>query len=248
MPGYGKGGESHEAATNIREDWVTKWKPLLEEYLNTTTWLRAAVYVHDIAKDVTKVDIETIQLLREYNIPTLLVFTKDDKVDSDAHRLSRVKWIRKGLKWPASWPHAHYTTRRGGYGQVFKNMVGTMLLGLLSTEQREDAWSVLRNELPEIFFDYRDKYVPRPKFHFGKPPKAKKVRTYPNEDKTYTDEDLEREEEALERQEKRRRKEERQASGKKPTLRQEIEEEAGIVLSPKERRMRWEEMLQEARS
>lgn len=245
-PGYSDENIAHGSAIAVAEDWNTKWRPLLENYLNTTHWLRAAIYVHDIAKEVTKADWDTIGLLKKFNIPTLLVFTKDDKVDSDTHRVARADRIRRKLKWPYEWPHAYYTTQRGGYGQVFKNMFGTMLLGLLSTEAREDAWDVLLNELPDVFFDYRDKYVPRPRGHFGKLPKEKKVRTYKDEDEVYTDEDLEREELELEREEKRRRRAEQEAAGYKRTPRDDIEEEAGEVLSPKERRQRWEALLQES--
>jgi len=247
MPGYGRGNDDSEMGVAIRRDWKEKWEPLQEEYLNTTRWLRAAIYVHDISKDVTRCDMDQVEMLKKHNIPTLLVFTKDDKVDSDTHRMSRVRRIRKGLRWPLDWPHAHYTTRRGGYGQVFKNMVGTMLLGLLATEQKEDAWHALENELPEIFMDYRDKWVPRPRGQWGKLPKEKKVRTYPNEDKVYTDEDLEREQAQLERQEMRKRREEQKAAGIKRTLQDDIEEVAGPSTTPKDRRRRWEEMLEAAK-
>ena len=43
---------------------------------------------------------------------------------------------RRQLHWPMDWPHAHYTTRRGGYGQVFKNMAGSFDQLLI----RQDHW------------------------------------------------------------------------------------------------------------
>jgi len=243
-PGYGRKDSNPE----IYEDWKTKHKPLVEEYLDTTPWMRAAIYCHDIGKDVKRCDIEMVEMLKKRGIPVLLVLTKDDKVDSDTHRTSRAKYIRKGLMWPRNWPHTYYTTRRGRYGQLFKNMMGTMMLGLMSTETREDAFVALKTELNDIYHDYRDKYVPRKRGQWGKLPKERKVRTYPNEDKAYTDEDLAREEDEQERAEKKRTREKQAESGYKRTLRDDIEEEAGVVLTPRERRKRWEEMLATAKS
>jgi len=247
MPGYGKNDRRHEVAQEVHNKWDSQWKPLVEEYLNTTHWLRAAIYVHDIAKDVTDEDLETLNMLKKHGIPTLLVFTKDDKVDSETHRQSRTRYLRRKLRYDLYSPHAHYTTRRGGYGQVFKNMLGTMLLGLIATEQREDAMYALKNELPEVFWDYRDKYVPKPRSFFGRKPPPKKSRQYPNEDVVYTQEELDEEEDIMNKRELRALKQEMQEGGKKLTVNQMAELEKGPALTPKDRLKRWEEMLEEAR-
>eukprot|EP00913_Durusdinium_trenchii_P034042 g31865.t1 len=214
MPGYGRPGPTEDA---------------MADYLNTTSWLRAAIYVHDISKEVREEDRETIRMFRtgrRYGggIPMLLVFTKDDKVDSETHRHNRVMKLRRQLNWPMDWPHAHYTTRRGGYGQVFKNMVGTMLLGLVATEQREDAMHALENELPDIFWDYRDKYVPKPRSFFGRKAAMKKSRSYPDEDVVYTDEELEEEEEIAEKRELRALRAEKKARGETITMKDKVDE------------------------
>jgi len=244
-PGYG-GKSTNPKAQTIQKTWQSKWQPLVEDYLNKTHWLRAVVYVHDIAKDVTEEDIAMVRMLRQRKLPVLLLLTKDDKVDSDTHRLSRAKDIRTKLKWPLDWPHTYYTTRPGGYGQTFKNILGTMMLGLLATDNREDAMYALRNELPEVFMDYRDKYVPRPRGPFGRLLKEKKVRTYPYEDKVYTDDDLRREEKEAEKKEKMQIRRQQRAAGYVRTTKDDIEEEAGVVLTQKQRRQRWEEMLAES--
>jgi len=247
-PGYGsiKASLKNDSGAAVRQEWEEKFKPLVEEYLETTPWLRAAIYVHEISKDVTDGDREMVEMLRQRSIPVLLVLTKDDKVDSDTHRCSRATYIRRGLKWPKAWPHAYYTTRYGGYGQLFKNMLGTMLLGLVATETREDARHVLLHEIPEIFWDYRDKYVPRKRSIFGKIPPEKKIRLYPNEDKPFTDEDLEKDERWQERKEKKAILDEEKEAGYKRTRREDIEAEVGGALTPRERRRRWEDLLQDA--
>jgi len=248
MPSYGKADDRNQEAADVHANWTQNWEGVVQEYLNTTHWLRAAIYVHEISKEVIPEDLKTIKMLRKQNIPILLVFTKDDKVDSETHRHSRVMRLRRKLKWPMNWPHAHYTTRRGGYGQVFKNMVGTMMLGLVATEQREDAWFALKNELPDIFWDYRDKYVPKPRTFFGRKKALKKSRTYPDEDVPYTDEELEEEEEIAEKRELRALRQERKERGEKLTRQDRVEEIKGPALTPKERLQRWEEMLAEARA
>jgi len=247
MPGYGQAALQTEEAAAVHEKWNGQWKNVIKDYLNTTHWLRAAIYVHEISKDVVKEDLETIQMLRKMKIPILLVFTKDDKVDSETHRHQRVMKLRRQLHWPMDWPHAHYTTRRGGYGQVFKNMVGTMMLGLVATEQREDAMDALKTELPDIFWDYRDKYIPKPRSFFGRKAAIKKSRTYPDEDVVYTEEELEEEEEIAEKRELRALRAERKARGESITLEDKVDDIKGPTLSPKERLKRWEDMLEEAR-
>lgn len=247
MPGYGQAGLQTEEAAAVHEKWNGQWKNVIKDYLNTTHWLRAAIYVHEISKDVVKEDLETIQMLRKMKIPILLVFTKDDKVDSETHRHQRVMKLRRQLHWPMDWPHAHYTTRRGGYGQVFKNMVGTMMLGLVATEQREDAMDALKTELPDIFWDYRDKYIPKPRSFFGRKAAIKKSRTYPDEDVVYTEEELEEEEEIAEKRELRALRAERKARGESITLEDKVDDLKGPTLTPKERLKRWEDMLEEAR-
>jgi len=247
MPGYSSLRNNGETERLMNQRWLQDSKPVVEEYLATTPWMRAAIYVHDISKDPTVQDKKQVAKLRDAGIPVLLVFTKDDKVDSDTHRLQRVKYIRRGLRWPTNWPHAHYTAWKGGYNQIFKNMVGTMLLGLVSTEQREDAMAVLENELGGIFLDYRD-YVPKKRGPRGeKLPKKKRYRTYPYEDKVYTDEELEIEEQAIQRAEMKRRREEMEAQGIERTVDHDIEDEIGsAILTQKQRRERWRKMLESA--
>jgi len=248
VPGHASLEHRSRRSEELYEQWRNERRPVVEKYVQRTPWLRAAIFVHDIAKDPNFADIKQAERLIRKGIPTLLVLSKDDKVDSDTHRLSRAKLIRRELNWPKHWPHAHYNTRRGGYGQVFKNMLGTMFLGLVSTESRKDAMAVLENELPEIFHDYRDKYVPKKKgARNEKLPKPRKWRTYPYEDKVYTDEELEIEENTVEREEKLRMRQELQAQGIERTVTHDIEEEVGsAIMTPKQRRERWRKMLEGA--
>jgi GTP-binding protein len=244
MPGHSSRTMLDGRAGRAGMQWE-RYRPVVEEYLDTTKWLRAAIYVHDIGKDVTWEDRETVKMLQEHDIPTLLVFTKDDKVDSDTHRQSEVERHRRALRWPHEWPHAHYTTSRGGYGQVFKNMLGTMLLGLLATEERRDTWEVMLNELPEIFFDYRDKYVPRKKGEKGRKIVRRKVRTYDDEDKPITSEELREETEGMERRDRRRLMQAQKEAGYRRTWKDDADEEAGKLITPKERRKRWAGILED---
>lgn len=246
MPGYTTNTD-HQAGKMIGQRWDKQWKPLIEEYLNTTHWMRAAIYCHDIAKDVTQADLDFVNTLRRYKIPILLVLTKGDKVDSDTHRLSRVRMIRKALHWPRNMPHAYYSNQFGGYSRVFRNLLGTMMLGLLATEERQDAWQVLKTECSEIYFDYRDKWIPKPRGRFGKILPERKFRTYPKEDKLITDEDLAQEEKRLLGKERDRYRKEKEATGEEFGKKDLMDVVGGQVLTPKERRKRWEDLLEQAR-
>ncbi|CAK9013701.1 unnamed protein product, partial [Durusdinium trenchii] len=93
MPGYGRPGPTEDAMA-VHQKWTGQWKHVIQDYLNTTSWLRAAIYVHDISKEVREEDRETIRMFRKQGIPMLLVFTKDDKVDSETHRHNRVMKLR----------------------------------------------------------------------------------------------------------------------------------------------------------
>jgi len=242
-PGYGSDSTKHESAKKAYRDWKEHSEPLVAEYLNSTRWMRAAIYTHEISKDATDADREFLDMLRSRDIPILLVLTKDDKVDSEPHRLSRVRLVRKQLDWPKDLPHTFYNARGSGYGQLFKNMLGTMMLGLLSSADREDAWDILRNDCAEVFHDYRDKWVPINKKIKAQMPLEKKSRRYPDEDKAYTQEDLDREDRIVTAEEKRQKREEMNAMGIRRTLKDDVEEEAGQMLTPKERRQRWAELL-----
>ena len=39
-------------AKEVHEKWQGHWSKVVEDYLETTPWLRAAIYVHEISKDV----------------------------------------------------------------------------------------------------------------------------------------------------------------------------------------------------
>ncbi|CAJ1334379.1 unnamed protein product, partial [Effrenium voratum] len=79
MPSYGKADDRNQEAADVHANWTQNWEGVVQEYLNTTHWLRAAIYVHEISKEVIPEDLKTIKMLRKQNIPILLVFTKDDK-------------------------------------------------------------------------------------------------------------------------------------------------------------------------
>jgi len=247
---YGREQRHLKSSLDAYNTWQTTYKPLVEEYLDTTPWMRAAIFTFDIGTSVCKEDLEMVQMLKKRDIPVLLVFTRDDKVSDDSQRYARVRHLRKALKWPTKWPHAHYKVRRGvsptGHA-AFKKMVLTMMLGLLSTETREDAMYALENELSEIFWDYRDKWAP--KAPWGRR-KERKVNTYPDEDKLITEADLEAEEIAEEKRELAEWRQEKREKGERLTPVEQIMQspEPSSFQTPEERRKRWEDLLQAARS
>ncbi len=88
LPGYGyaKAPQSVRAA----------WRPMMESYLKKNPDLRAAVALLDIRHKPTGQDLDLFEILENFEVPTLPVATKTDKVGS-THRRKHLKDIAKVL-------------------------------------------------------------------------------------------------------------------------------------------------------
>ena len=72
LPGYGFAKSGHSR----RKDWG----PLLGEYFKKRTSLKAAVVFMDIRHPLKEIDLEMIDLCKEFEVPFILVLAKADKV------------------------------------------------------------------------------------------------------------------------------------------------------------------------
>lgn len=72
LPGYGfaKGNKSEQMA----------WKSLIEGYLGATKRLKLVCLLIDIRRDLNDDDKQMINYLYYYNIPTIIIVTKADKI------------------------------------------------------------------------------------------------------------------------------------------------------------------------
>ena len=72
LPGYGY--------ARISKEKKADWKPLIEGYLRHTSTLAGVVQLLDIRRDPSDDDIQMLDYLAELELPTVVVFTKKDKL------------------------------------------------------------------------------------------------------------------------------------------------------------------------
>jgi len=66
------------------------WGPMMRTYLETRQTLRAVVFILDIRRVPGEEDLQMLDWLEEFEVPTILVITKIDKVN----RSQRVKQLK----------------------------------------------------------------------------------------------------------------------------------------------------------
>lgn len=72
LPGYG--------FARVPVKVKKSWKHMVETYLSTRSNLKAVVVILDIRRDPSSGDLELLDWLKYYNIQTILVLTKTDKL------------------------------------------------------------------------------------------------------------------------------------------------------------------------
>ncbi len=72
LPGYGY--------AKVPEHVKKQWKPMIESYLMRSEHLKSAVLIVDSRHKPTKHDVMMREWLRAYDIPTIIVATKIDKI------------------------------------------------------------------------------------------------------------------------------------------------------------------------
>jgi GTP-binding protein len=92
LPGYGYAAVSSE----IKEQWAV----FIEEYLKDRDSLKLVIQLVDVRHEPTSLDIRMNDWLRHFNIPTLIVATKIDKISKN-HRIKQLSIIRKKLSLSA---------------------------------------------------------------------------------------------------------------------------------------------------
>ncbi len=88
LPGYGFAA----APESVRR----KWRPMMMSYFKDNPRLKAAVVLFDIRREPGDGDFEILEMLEEFEIPTLAVVTKIDKV-SKGKRGGELKRIASAL-------------------------------------------------------------------------------------------------------------------------------------------------------
>jgi len=76
LPGYGY--------AQISKSRKAEWRPLIEGYLRQSPTLRGVVQLLDVRHDPTADDLQMLDFLADVGVPTIVVFTKTDKLNKSA--------------------------------------------------------------------------------------------------------------------------------------------------------------------
>ena len=75
------------------------WGPMMRTYLETRETLKAVVFILDIRREPREEDIQMLNWLEEFGVPTIPVITKIDKVNR-SQREKQIKVIIEGTGLP----------------------------------------------------------------------------------------------------------------------------------------------------
>ncbi|MCW3491377.1 ribosome biogenesis GTP-binding protein YihA/YsxC [Dethiobacter alkaliphilus] len=112
LPGYGFARVSHEMKK--------QWGLLIENYLQTRETLQVVAQLVDLRHPPTADDLAMYQWLIHFNIPTIIVATKADKI-SRGNRQKHVKQVREGLGLGPQGPVIMFSAKTGeGKDDIWK--------------------------------------------------------------------------------------------------------------------------------
>ncbi|NLM52002.1 MAG: YihA family ribosome biogenesis GTP-binding protein [Firmicutes bacterium] len=118
LPGYG--------FARVSQAVKKKWGRLIEEYLSTRETLMLVVLLVDIRHPPTADDREMYRWLVYYNLPTVVVATKADKVSRGSLQ-KHINQIRQGLNLGSQGPVILYSAQ--------------------TSQGRDDLWRIIRQYL-----------------------------------------------------------------------------------------------------
>ncbi|NLC07902.1 MAG: YihA family ribosome biogenesis GTP-binding protein [Syntrophomonadaceae bacterium] len=104
LPGYG--------FARVSKSMRSEWQKLIERYLKNRQTLRGVIQLMDIRHPPTADDIQMYQWLRYYDLPTILVVTKADKI-SRGRWPQHLKVIRQALGLPSEQPLIVFSAETG---------------------------------------------------------------------------------------------------------------------------------------
>ncbi|MBZ4654630.1 MAG: GTP-binding protein [Peptococcaceae bacterium] len=104
LPGYG--------FARVSKELKARWGKFIEEYLRERRQLVGVIQIIDIRHPPTKDDLAMYEWLVHYQLPTLIVATKADKI-SRGQWLSHVKTIKTELKLDSQVPLIVFSSETG---------------------------------------------------------------------------------------------------------------------------------------
>lgn len=93
-----------------RHLWDENFEPLLHAYLGGGADLRAMLFVHDLRWRVSPTVRLFLDTVRDKELPTLLVMSKDDQMESHARRKELLARAKRRLGCTSATLHVHYSS------------------------------------------------------------------------------------------------------------------------------------------
>lgn len=100
-PGYGH--------SKVKEEVKQQWKKLMDFYIGRSKYLHRCLILIDSRKEISKADKMLIDVLNQLNKPYFIVFTKIDRVKSEARREKLFMELRD-YGFQNMQPYAHLTS------------------------------------------------------------------------------------------------------------------------------------------
>ncbi len=117
LPGYGFA----RVPVEVRK----QWEPMIRNYINRRQELKAVILLFDIRRIPNKDDIQMLDWLEEYNVPTIPVITKVDKVSASKRSIHIQKII----------------------AETDLSLHSFSLFSAVTKEGRDDVWERIKNAL-----------------------------------------------------------------------------------------------------
>lgn len=105
LPGYGFA----KVSAGVKE----QWSKFIEEYLTTRDKLKGVIQLVDIRHNPTNDDVVMYDWLRHFEIPTLVVATKGDKISRGQYQ-KHLKQIKNTMRLPKEQPLVIFSAVTGG--------------------------------------------------------------------------------------------------------------------------------------
>lgn len=109
LPGYGYAKVSKSARS--------AWEKMIRDYLYRRDNLACVVVLIDIRHDPQQIDLEFIQSLGRMEVPLAIVFTKADKVSSNAAEKNKLHFEKELLKYWESLPDRFVSSSKSAKGK-----------------------------------------------------------------------------------------------------------------------------------
>jgi len=116
LPGYGFA----KVPLTVRK----KWKPLVESYLKMRESLRLVILILDVRRTPSQEDTELLKWFNLYNIPTVVVLSKTDKL-SKTKLKKHIQMVRESLPFVGDNIIPFSAVTREGKDEIWKHILSS---------------------------------------------------------------------------------------------------------------------------